>query len=122
MSDKTNFESDVIRIYFECGKSLNQTVRTYHTKKGLKKHTFDHSKVRRIIQKFNLQRKAGSGRIIMFPDSDTTVVDAAQELMNSDVHGVTSAKIIAENVGCSKSTAYKYLCVNKPYKPRRVQE
>ena len=52
------------------------------------------------------------------------MVDAAQELMNSNVHGVTSAKIIAENVGCSKSTAYKYLCINnyKPYKPRRVQE
>ena len=117
MSEKANFERDVIRIYFKCGKSFNQTLRTYHTKKGLKKHTFDHSKVRRIIQKFNkgqfnLQRKPGSGRIPMFPDGDTTVVDAAQELMNSNVHGVTSAKIIAENVGCSKSTAYKYLCKN----------
>ena len=109
-----------------CDKSFNQTVRTYHTEKGLKKHTFYHSKVQRIIQKFNkgqfnLQRKPGSGRIFMFPDGDTTVVDAAQELMNSNVHGVTSAKIIAENVGCSKSTAYKYVCY-KPYKPRHVQE
>ena len=98
MSEKANFERDVIRIYFECGKSFNQTVRTYHTKKGLKKHTFDHSKVRRIIQKFNkgqfnLQRKPGSGRIPMFPDGDTTVVDAAQELMNSNVHGVSSGRI-----------------------------
>ena len=50
---KANFDSNVIRIYFECGKSFNQTVRTYHTKKGLKQHTFDHAKVRRIIQKFN---------------------------------------------------------------------
>ena len=87
------------------------------------------AKYRRIIQKFNkgqfnLQHKPASGRIPMFPNGDTTVVDATQELMNSNVHGVTSAKIMAENVGCSKSTAYKYLCVNnyKPYKLHRVQE
>ena len=42
MTEKDNFEHDVITIYFECGKSYNQTVRTYHTEKGLKKHTFDH--------------------------------------------------------------------------------
>ena len=129
MDEKVRMQNDILRIYFQNNKSAAQTVRSYHTEKGLKIHLFDESKVRRIIKKYNeglfqLQRREGSGRPRIFPDGDTTVTDVAIQQMEENVHGVTSVRNIASIAQCSSTTAYNYLqdAKFKPYKPRKVHQ
>ena len=74
MSEKKELERDIIRIYFQNGSS------TTHTEKQLKLRTFDESKVRRIINKFNegnvlIERRSGSGHPSLFPSGDSMITE-----------------------------------------------
>ena len=129
MSEKKELVRDIIRIYFQNGSSATQLVRTYHTEKQLKVRTFDESKVRRIIKKFNegnvlIERRSGSGRPSLFPSGDSVITEIAKNQMESNPHGLTSIRNIAKSAGVSVGTAFNYMksLEYKPYKPRRVQE
>ena len=83
MLEKKELERDIIRIYFQNGSLATQTVRTYHTEKQLKVRTFNESKVRRIIKKFNegnvlIERRSGSGRLSLFPSGDSVITEIAK--------------------------------------------
>ena len=83
MSEKKELERDIIRIYFQSGSSPTQTVRTCHTERQLKARTFNESKVRRIIKKFNegnvlIERRSGSGRPSLFPSGDSVFTEIAK--------------------------------------------
>ena len=92
----------------------------------MKVRTFDESKVRRIIKKFNegnvlIERRSGSGRPSLFPSGDSVITEIAKNQMESNPHGLTSIRNIAKSAGVSVGTDFNYM-KSLGYKPRRVQE
>jgi len=86
--DKDKLHRDIVRLYFQNGESASQTVRSYLTEKGLKRHLFGEDKVRRLINKFNdglltVKRKEGSGRPRLFPNGDQSLPERLKAVIEA---------------------------------------
>ena len=84
MSEKKELERDIIRIYFQNGSSATQKF-AHITQRS----TFDESKVKRIIKKFNegnvlIERRSGSGRPFLFPSGYSVITEIAKNQMESN--------------------------------------